>query len=414
MRRKIVGLGVFLVVCGISYGKSFTLEDILERAKSSNPQVKIQRLNTQVTKKEKDKALKNYILPPITIEDSSEWDDIKKYGLGIKSVDLQINVFEGGKSIHGYKTLKSKLAIAENNEVLTEIKAQEEAVATYFTILNAQKQKEITDTAIKLMEKQRSRIWDLYTNGKFVPKSEYLKIEANIESNKVLNMKNEQEETNTMGILARILDYPLNSQIELEDFDPEAYLQIKAHVRDGNKKPVEATLLGKNEKHNLDIAEYNVKIAKAELYPTIYTKYEHNFTERDSNGDLRDVNEDRFELGFKWVFEWGGTLDNVKSKEFAYEQARIKYDDQIKGITLEMRNHLTRVKSLYGQSFVMKKRAELLKENMEIDNMRYENELLSTFDYLNSVNNYRSAQEDYYKSQRDLVLAVIQYENLYK
>ena len=46
--------------------------------------------------------------------------------------------------------------------------------------------------------------------------------------------------------------------------------------------------------------------------------------------------------------------------------------------------------------------------------MRYENELLSTFDYLNSVDNYRNAQEQYYRTQRDLVLAVIRYENLYR
>ena len=79
-----------------------------------------------------------------------------------------------------------------------------------------------------------------------------------------------------------------------------------------------------------------------------------------------------------------------------------------------MRNQYNTVKSLYNRSLAMKKRAELLKENMNIDGKRYENELLSTFDYLNSVENYRQAQENYYKIQRDLVLAVIRYENLYR
>ena len=62
----------------------------------------------------------------------------------------------------------------------------------------------------------------------------------------------------------------------------------------------------------------------------------------------------------------------------------------------------------------MKKRMELLEETTEIDSMRYENELLTTFDYLNSVNKYRAAQENYYRVQRDLVLAIIEYENLYR
>ena len=46
--------------------------------------------------------------------------------------------------------------------------------------------------------------------------------------------------------------------------------------------------------------------------------------------------------------------------------------------------------------------------------MRYENDLLTTFDYLNSVNSFRLAQEQYYSLQRELVLSVIEYENLYR
>ena len=67
-----------------------------------------------------------------------------------------------------------------------------------------------------------------------------------------------------------------------------------------------------------------------------------------------------------------------------------------------------------GQSEAQKKRVELLRENLKIDNLRYDNELVTTFDYLNSVNQLRIAEEDYYKLQRSLVLAVIEYENLYR
>ena len=149
------------------------------------------------------------------------------------------------------------------------------------------------------------------------------------------------------------------------------------------------------------------------MYPTITLGYSHNFWNRDERG-WEKTEEDRVTLGFSWTFEWGGTLDSINSKKKALEQAQIRYEDNIKGITLDMRNQYNTVKSLYNRSLAMKKRAELLKENMNIDGKRYENELLSTFDYLNSVENYRQAQENYYKIQRDLVLAVIRYENLYR
>ena len=229
-----------------------------------------------------------------------------------------------------------------------------------------------------------------------------------------LILENKQEEENTIGILNRLLGYSLDNNLILEDFDPEEYLISKSNIQEKNNKKVENTLLGQNEKHDLDIAEYNVKLAKAELYPRIYTKYIHDFWERGEENKNRDIDEDRFEIGFKWTFEWGGTLDEVASKKKALEQAQIKYDDNIKGITLEMKNQLNTVKALYGKAQAMKKRVDLLKENTDIDSMRYENELLSTFDYLNSVNSYRTAQEEYYKLQRELVLAVIDYENLYR
>ena len=413
--RKLVGITAFLAVCGASFGaETLGLNEILDRAKTSNPNVKIQKISTEEMRKQKDKAWKNYVLPPVDFSDSDEWDTVKRYGLGVKSLSVDMNIFEGGKSIYGYKVLKSQLAKSENQEILTEIGAQEQAVAAYFAVLNAQKQTEITERSIKLLEKQKARVWDLYNNGKLVPKSEYLKIEADIENSKVSILENRQEEENTMGILNKILGYPLDNTLNLKDFDPELYLSSKANVKNGEKKQVENTILGKNEKHDLDIAEYNVKLAQAELYPTIKVGYSHNFWERDRERGWEKTEEDRVTLGFTWEFEWGGTLDSIKSKKKALEQAQIRYEDNIKGITLDMRNQYNTVKSLYNRSLAMKKRAELLKENMNIDGKRYENELLSTFDYLNSVENYRKAQENYYKIQRDLVLAVIRYENLYR
>lgn len=410
-----MGLALFLSIYGISYPNNvLSLEDILEIAKVSNPQVKIEKLNTEIKRKDKDKALKNYLLPPVTFSDSDEWSTIKKYGLGAKSLSASIDIFKGGADVNDYKVKKTNLAVAENNEILAELSAQEQAAAAYFAVLNARKQSEITDSATALLAKQRDRTWDLYSNGKLVPKSEYLKIESEIEKSKIINFENRENEINTMGILARILGYPIDAQLVLEDFDSGAYLKKKADIEKRAKKPVEETILGKNEKYTLDIAEYEVKKAKAELYPTITMSFEHNFAERDKEEGWRKVDEDRFELGFSWEFEWGGTLDDIESKKYSYEQAKTAYEDNIKGIALNMRNQLNRVKSLYGQSVVAKKQAELLEENMKLDGMRYENELLSTFDYLNSVNSYREAEENYYRTQRELVLAVIQYENLYR
>lgn len=413
MRKQIIG--IFLLLSGISYSQEMGLNEILDRAKTANPNVIMKKMDTDIKRKEKQRALKNYVLPPVNLSDSEEWEAVRKYGVGTRQFRVSMNIFEGGKSVYGYRILKSQVKMAENEEILTEIKAQEEAVNAYFSILNAQKQYEITSRTIELLKKQRQRNFDLYENGKILPKSEYLKIEADIEDNNVLNIENQLNEENNRGVLAKLLGYPLDNKIALKEFDPESYLKDKSEIHDTNNKKIEDTLLAKNEQHKVNIAENTIKIAKADLYPSINVEYKREFWEIDDDTkERRKLNDNVVTLGFKWVFEWGGTLDNIQAKKIAYEQAKVKYNDEIKKISLDIKNQLNKVKSLYGQSLVMKKRMELLEESANIDSMRYENELLSTFDYLNSVNKYRAAQENYYKTQRDLVLAIIEYENLYR
>jgi outer membrane protein TolC len=416
-RRKLMGLAAFLAICSTSFSSDFfTLDDVLNRVKDTNPQIRAQKMNEESKRELKEKAWKNLVTPPINLSNEDEWEVVEKYGVGLKELEMYLPIFEGGRTLNNYKKAKTQYEIAQKDSDLVGIAAQEAAVAKFFEALNYKKQIEITDKAIEALEKQKERIADLYNNGKLVPKSELLKIEADIENNRGINLENKQKEEASLGELARLLNYPVNSPLELKDFNPLQFLEAKAHITEENKTPVENTLLGSKEALKLDSANYDVKIAKAALYPTIYTKYTYRYRYND-NGTLRKYDADKrdiFEVGFRWVLSWGADLDNVRSQEYLYEKAKIEYEDNLKGISLDMKNKLGEIKALYGKSLAMEKRANLLQENMDIDSMRYENELLTTFDYLNSVNSFREAQEDYYELQRKLVLAVIEYENLYR
>lgn len=412
-----MGLAAFLAICSTSFSSDFfTLDDVLNRVKDTNPQIRAQKMNEESKRELKEKAWKNLVTPPVNLSNEDEWEVVEKYGVGLKELEMYLPIFEGGRTLNNYKKAKTQYEIAQKDSDLVGIAAQEAAVAKFFEALNYKKQIEITDKAIEALEKQKERIADLYNNGKLVPKSELLKIEADIENNRGINLENKQKEEASLGELARLLNYPVNSPLELKDFNPLQFLEAKAHITEENKTPVENTLLGSKEALKLDSANYDVKIAKAALYPTIYTKYTYRYRYND-NGTLRKYDTDKrdiFEVGFRWVLSWGADLDNVRSQEYLYEKAKIEYEDNLKGISLDMKNKLGEIKALYGKSLAMEKRANLLQENMDIDSMRYENELLTTFDYLNSVNSFREAQEDYYELQRKLVLAVIEYENLYR
>ncbi|MEF2600953.1 MAG: TolC family protein [Fusobacterium mortiferum] len=417
-RRKLMGLAAFLAICSTSFSSDFfTLDDVLNRVKDTNPQIRAQKMNEESKRELKEKAWKNLVLPPVNLSNEESWEMIEKEGIGINQLSITMPIFSGGKIVNTYNKAKNQYEMAQKDSELVGIVAQEAAVAKFFEALNYKKQIEITDKAIEALEKQKERIADLYNNGKLVPKSELLKIEADIENNRGINLENKQKEEASLGELARLLNYPVNSPLELKDFNPLQFLEAKAHITEENKTPVENTLLGSKEALKLESANYDVKIARADLYPVIYTKYTLRYKGTNDYGELYDYpkeHRDLFEIGFRWVLAWGATMDNVRAQEYLYEKAKIEYEDNLKGISLDMKNKLGEIKALYGKSLAMEKRANLLQENMDIDSMRYENELLTTFDYLNSVNSFREAQEDYYELQRKLVLAVIEYENLYR
>lgn len=413
-----MGLAAFLAICSTSFSSDFfTLDDVLNRVKDTNPQIRAQKMNEESKRELKEKAWKNLVLPPVNLSNEESWEMIEKEGIGINQLSITMPIFSGGKIVNTYNKAKNQYEMAQKDSELVGIAAQEAAVAKFFEALNYKKQIEITDKAIEALEKQKERIADLYNNGKLVPKSELLKIEADIENNRGINLENKQKEEASLGELARLLNYPVNSPLELKDFNPLQFLEAKAHITEENKTPVENTLLGSKEALKLESTNYDVKIARADLYPVIYTKYTLRYKGTNDYGELYDYpkeHRDLFEVGFRWVLAWGATMDNVRAQEYLYEKAKIEYEDNLKGISLDMKNKLGEIKALYGKSLAMEKRANLLQENMDIDSMRYENELLTTFDYLNSVNSFREAQEDYYELQRKLVLAVIEYENLYR
>jgi len=410
----------YLSLFGISYSVELELDEVISRAKVESSEIKIQGMNTEIQKKGKNKALKNLILPPINLSQEDDWDIIKEEGVGIRELEMGVPLFMGGKNLNSYRKAKNNLELAYKEEIFAENRAIEKAVGAYFDILNYQKQSEIINNAVKAMDKQKGRLQGLYKGGKIVPKSELLKVEADIERYRSLNLENARLEKKRTGDLNRILNLPLDTKITGKDILAGEYLGDRADASKYADRDIDNTHLVQAEKLKLKNAEYDLKIAKADLYPTFYIKDTYTFRKWDNEKNElykpKDRNEDenKVELGFRYYFAWGGTLDSVNQKKYELKKAQLMHDENVKEIQLDIENKINEIDSLYGQANANQKKVDLLRENMNIDSMRYENQLITTYDYLNSVNAYREAQEEYYAIQRKLVLAVIELENLYR
>lgn len=154
-----MGLAAFLAICSTSFSSDFfTLDDVLNRVKDTNPQIRAQKMNEESKRELKEKAWKNLVTPPINLSNEDEWEVVEKYGVGLKELEMYLPIFEGGRTLNNYKKAKTQYEIAQKDSDLVGIAAQEAAVAKFFEALNYKKQIEITDKAIEALEKQKERI----------------------------------------------------------------------------------------------------------------------------------------------------------------------------------------------------------------------------------------------------------------
>lgn len=389
-------------------GNNVDIEFILKKVQLNNPNLKMKELETDIQKKEVLKSWKNVFLPPVSISEEQDVDTIDDEGVEFNQVEASIPLFEGGKSYYNYKKSQVEYDIAKKNEVLTLLDYQEQAIEQYFSILNYRKQKEITNLVLEALSNQSSRLQNLYQSDQQIALSEVYKIEADIEMNKSINIANRHFEESSTEKLYKILGMDLNSKNNFIEFSIDRYLKEKINFEDDERKLLRESTVSKIEELKIDSANYDLKLAKSELYPTVNANSRYTFFKTNSD----DEEGWEAELGFKWLFSWGATLDNISQKEQNLIKAKLEYENQMKDLTVRFREQYRTIGSLYGQLLAQKKRVDLLEKNLTLDTLRYDNQLITTFDFLNSVNELKKSQEEYYKLQRNLVLTTIKYENL--
>ena len=81
------------------------------------------------------------------------------------------------------------------------------------------------------------------------------------------------------------------------------------------------------------------------------------------------------------------------------------------GVILELKEKYSSMITLSKQVEAQKLKVKIADENAVIDTLRYNNSLMSSFEYLDSIDKLREAEEEYYTLQRELMLAVDTYEN---
>ncbi|MGL5125817.1 MAG: hypothetical protein ACRC6U_07490, partial [Fusobacteriaceae bacterium] len=107
-------------------------------------------------------------------------------------------------------------------------------------------------------------------------------------------------------------------------------------------------------------------------------------------------------------------LDSIESSKIALDRKVNEKNNSLENLSVEIRGKHSKIEQLEKELEISTERSGLLEENSRIQNIRFTNGLLSSLNYLESVQLFRKAEEKKYAVQKSLILANREYNNLIK
>ena len=396
------------------FSKNLNLDEALKIAENENPEIRRERITVDIKKLEEKKKKKAF-LPKVSLsidtDDTSYDNDLNPFDSSLEvEARIYMPLFTGGKLTNDYKKSKLESEKTSLTNVLLKYDIREDVIEKYFEILNLKKQADILNGVNNTLNKQRERLEKLYNNNKLVKKSDVLRVKSDILSNEVsllgINQQIEIKTYELQILLGISMDEPLN----ISEFDYTT-LDLNKFFLDGDiAKALSEGSKVKKSKIDLKKREIDVNIAKAAYYPTVGLGFENNF-KNASDGD----DSYRVAIGFSWtIFEWGADMDTVAQNQYRVDQANIDLKTTKDQVKLELKEKYSNMITLSKQLEAQRLKVEIADENAKIDTLRYNNSLMTSFEYLDSIDKQRGAEEDYYTLQREFMLAVDTYENAWR
>lgn len=393
----------------MAYCQELNLEEVLRRVKQNNFTMQKQDLsieNSMITTKN---YYKRRFLPNVEFGAEGELSEIADKGVGPEKISMKIDLDVGRQQLNRYKIQKNSLEMAELNREKTWYNLQEEVISTYFQYLSVSKKIEYIEKTLSVLNNHQRKLDRMLNGGNLIPKNELLKIEIDIEENNIQLLSNKYNQNVLKQKLFTMMGLGLDQDIDFKEIDPSTVFIDKSieSIKVAEKKGLKLSKSARIGELQMENAVYENKIAKAELLPKFYVKPEYLF---DDVGYSKKGG--RVLVGFDWNFEWGNTLNDVEVSNNSVKISEMDYKERVANLTLEIREKYEQLKMAKLALTVSNKKIALMRENLKLDTSRFDNRLMGSNEYLESVNNLKEAEEKLYEQQQELFLLNLKLKNL--
>jgi len=313
-------------------------------------------------------------------------------------------LFTGGANLANYRL--EKLGVDDSKAGLEMVK--KEVVLSvregYFSILKAQKSREVAEQAVKQLE-DHVRVAQAYFDVGITPKNDLLQSEVKLAQAKQDLIKAENgvalAKASFNNLLRRDINAPL-SVVDILEYKPFP-LRFEESLEEALRQRDEI----KSAELKVQKAKENVRIARSDFFPTITLSGNYNrFSDEVRLGGtyLYDrwtiLTSATFTLG-----DWGKTAYKVGESKIGLTQAEDSKIVVKEGIILEVKEDYLDMVQAEKNIGVSEKSIEQAEENLRMNEERYKYQVATSTEVLDAVILLAQARLNYYNALSDFNIA---------
>lgn len=392
--------------------ESYSLKKCLELAHQRNPQIQIQHFQT-VQAEELSKAAKTDFLPKLEAGYSFIYrDKINSYDIeGISfpanthdtyNLDITLTqpLFTGFRIIESYRLSQLGIKKAQAEEELARLEITYETEAAYFNYL---KQLKFAETAARTIDRLEAQACDsqLFFDNEMIPLNDLLFSKVKLSQARQRQRRVKTGVRLARAQLATIIQIDRDSLFTIADEPTQKTMDFSLD---------KATTVALSKRPELRLANYaitsaghQVKLAQSDYYPNLslqasHTRMGDKFTV-DGDGITSTPYNTFVSVGATWkLWEWGRRGHQVKSARAGVEEARQTFKQVEDEIALEIKNNFENAGTSFLNIATAAEEVELGQENYRVTKLRYNNQLSTATEVLDSQAALTEAEASYYNA----------------
>ena len=424
MLRKIMVTCLLLSVMGgpalgIDEPEVLSLKEAVEIALERSPSVHSAREGMKGADYLRRAALTDFLPTLRTEYDYTRLDEAPfiRFGGGVKrTVGTQDNyswttvvdqpLFTGGALYWSYRLAQLGVDLSK---VFLELVKQDlilQVKEAYFTILKAEKIRQVAVQAVQQLESQLKVSRAFYDVG-IIPKNDLLQTQVQMAQARQNLTSAEVELAIAKATFNTLLRRHVGMEVRIEDI--LAYRPMEVPFEESLEKARKSRPELRETELNVKSAEKEVQLARGEYFPTLGLSFNY-----ERVGDDPGVSGSRFEdedswnimATARWTFwQWGKKRQLVREKETKLVQAkdaRVQVEDSI---SLEVKDAYLRLREARDNIGVAEVAIEQAEENFRINAERFKEQVATSTDVLDAQTLLTQARSNYFNALSDYNIA---------